>query len=159
MFDEKINSFLGKIRGYYDFIVERNLDRLNWRYLDSRGGEFIVRQAKENGKILGYIVIRINRYLKDYPMGYIIYLLTIPGRLDVADKLLKDALNVFDESKVNIITGLFVQNHPIKKVLNWNGFLNSMEKINIFLGAEELDELKDSDPSKIHFTLGDFDHI
>lgn len=158
-FDEKISIFWEKIRGYYDFIVERNLERLNWRYLDPRGGGFIVKQAEENEEILGYIVIRINRYLKGYPMGYIIDLLTIPTRLDAADKLLQDALNIFEEHKVNIITGLFVQNHPIKKALSRNGFLKSMEKINIFLGAEELNELKDSDPSKIHFTLGDFDHI
>lgn len=159
VFDDKINIFWKSIRCHYDFIVERSLDRLNWRYMDPRGGEFVVKQAEERGKILGYIVIRVNRYLKDYSIGYIVDLLTLPSRLDAADMLLKDALNVFEESKVNIITGLFVQHHPINKVLSMNGFLNSIEKINIFLGAEELNELNNSAPNRIHFTLGDFDHI
>lgn len=158
-FDDRINILWENISDHYDFMVVRNRDRLNWRFLDTRGGEFIVRQAEEHNKILGYIVIRVNKHLKHYPIGYIVDLLNVPGRLDAADKLVKDALNLFEEYETNVITGLFVQNHPIKKVLSRNGFLNSMEKVNIFLGAEELNELNNSVPSKIHFTLGDFDHV
>jgi GNAT superfamily N-acetyltransferase len=60
-FDNRINSFWNVIKDQYDFIIERNRDYLNWRYCDSRGGEYIVKIAERESKILGYIVLRKKR--------------------------------------------------------------------------------------------------
>ena len=60
-FDERIDEFWKIVNDNHDFILERGREYLNWRYCDFRAGEFIVEQAEEDGKILGYIVYNINR--------------------------------------------------------------------------------------------------
>ena len=162
-FDERIELFWEEVKNHYDFIVERNRDYLNWRYCDSRGGEYVVKQAEESGRILGYIVIRINKFTEDYPVGYIVDLLSLPDRPDVSHYLLEDAVNYMDGEKINFISGLVVKNHSNEQIFKVNGFVNSREKINIFfkkyLMIEKIKELQKSIPDKIHFSLGDFGHI
>jgi len=62
-FDKDIDDFWEEVSKHYDFIIERKRDYLNWRYCDTRAGDFVVKQAEEDGRILGYVVLRINRYL------------------------------------------------------------------------------------------------
>ena len=157
--DSGMDKFWTEVREHYDFIIDRNRDRLRWRYCDPRGGEYIIEQAEENGKVLGYIVLRIVRAVEDYLVGYVVDLLSLPGRSDVADALLTESLEYFDKEGVNIITGLFIKDHPVKEILDKHGFLNSRERINIFTWASEMNKIKTSTRSKIHFSLGDFDHV
>ena len=89
-FDARIDIFWEKISDQYNFIIERRKDYLNWRYCDPRAGAFVIKQAEDTGgSILGYCVLRINRYIQDYPIGYLVDLLTLPDRMDVADKLIR----------------------------------------------------------------------
>ncbi len=83
-FDEQIDGFWGEIEDNYSFIIKRDMNYLNWRYCDKRGGEFKIMQATAGDKILGYMALRINRYRKEYPVGIIAGLLTLPGRPEVA---------------------------------------------------------------------------
>ena len=80
---------------------------MNWRFCDSRGGNYVVKMAEENGSILGYIILRINKIREDYPIGYIVDLLTLPERLDVVSDLISNSVNYFDVNDVNAIN-LFV---------------------------------------------------
>ena len=162
-FDERMNVFWEGIKDHYNFIVERSRDYLNWRYCDSRGGDYLVKIAKANGKILGYIVLRMNRLQKDYPIGYIVDLLTLPDRLDVAEALVADAVNYFVNKSINLIYCLFIKNHPYEAIFERNGFVTRGEKIPIFYieytKVEELRELETGSPKGIHFAYGDFDAI
>ena len=67
-YDDRIDEFWHEVNDYYRFIIERTKDYLNWRYCDPRGGEYIVKTAEEDGRILGYSVLRINSYQKTYPV-------------------------------------------------------------------------------------------
>lgn len=162
-FSHEIDLLWDDVKNHYNFIVERTHDYLNWRYCDPRGGKYIVKQAEEDGRILGYIVTRVNRFIEGYPVGYIVDLLTLPGRLDVSEALLAEAVNHFDEEKINVVTGLVIRNHPNEKIFKKHGFVNSREKINIFFKKyrtiEEINKLKSNLAENIHFTCGDFDHI
>jgi len=159
-FSNEADDFWEEISGCYDFIVERRRGYLNWRYCDPRAGDFVVKQARENGKILGYSVLKINEFEKAYPMGHIVDLLALPDRLDVANALVTDAVNYFDENSVNTVTCLMVKSHPYVNILNRYGFLNSRFKINIVFRArshEVEEELKNV--RKMHFTYGDIDSL
>jgi hypothetical protein len=163
IFDGRIDEFCRKIHEHHYFMVERSRDYLNWRYCDLRAGSFIVRQAVEGGKILGYSVLRINRYRADYPIGYIVDLLTLPDRQDVANALIADATGYFDERNVNIVLSIIVKNHPYEGSFGRYGFLNSRIRLNLFyiiLGdAEEIAKLDEVSTGRIHFSYGDIDSL
>ncbi|NWG04391.1 MAG: GNAT family N-acetyltransferase [Syntrophaceae bacterium] len=162
-FDERIESFWEEIKDHYNFIVERSGDYLNWRYCDPRGGDYLVKIAQMDGKILGYMVLRINSHQIDYPIGYIVDLLTLPNRFDVASALVEEAVSYFDDHQINIIHSLIVKSHPYGAIFDKKGFIIKRERIPLFYRGysevEEFKQLESSPPSRIHFAYGDLDVI
>ena len=161
-FDERVDEFWDRIRSSYDFIVVRDHRYLNWRYCDKRGGNYIIKIAEENKQILGYIVLRINKYNEEYPIGYIIDLLTIQNRLDVVDSLLKHAIEFFHNNNINVILYRIIKNHSYEKIAKKYGFINDPSKIVNFYKLFEINEedffkFRLSNADKIHFVLGDYD--
>ncbi len=161
-FDERINRFWNKVSDHYNFIIQKNITYLNWRYCDHRAGNFHIKQIEGNdNEILGYCVLSINQTQNNYKIGYIIDLLSLPERLDVADALIKDVVGFFDRKRINIVNSLVVKNHPYEVILERHGFLNSRFELKLFsrqLNQQEiLGIVKTSPPSKIHFSYGDID--
>lgn len=160
-FDERINGFWNLASNHYDFIVERRMDYLNWRFCDPRAGKFVIKQAEENGYILGYSILSINSSIEDYPIGYIVDLLTLPDRHDALEALLSDAVRYFDSNDINLINYQIVEGHPYERVFKRHGFLNSM--IKLFIGLQvkkmgkKLMDLKQSPANKIFLSWGDHD--
>jgi hypothetical protein len=160
-FDERIDDFWEEISNHYEFIVERRRDYLNWRYCDPRAGNFIVKQAEKDGRILGYSVLKINKIRNAYPVGFIIDVLALPNRLDVVDALAADAIKYFDSSDINIISCLILKNNPYRLIFNQYGFLDSRINVHLFYtNYGSNDELKKPRASsKMHFTYGDIDSL
>jgi len=162
-FDDRIEEFWQIVSENHRFIIKRSRDYLNWRYCDPRAGDFTVRQAEKNGRILGYIILKINRYRKDYPIGFVVDLLTLPRQIDVADALMADAVRYFDNQNINIVNSLAVKNHPYEKVLMKHGFLDSRINLHLFYDSyrevDEIGKLKIITADKIHFSYGDIDSL
>jgi predicted N-acetyltransferase YhbS len=162
-FDDRIDKFWEEISKHYSFIIERREDYLNWRYCDPRSGDFIIKQVEGDGQILGYSVLRINRSRSDYSVGFIVDLLTLPHRLDVADALVSDATRFFDSNDINIVNCQVVKNHPHTKVFKRYGFLNSRIDLHLFylqVGMlDEMNKLKKSSASKVYFSYGEIDSL
>jgi predicted N-acetyltransferase YhbS len=162
-FDERFDAFWNEIKGDYNFIVERDTSHLNWRYCDKRGGDYQIRQASKGGDVLGYVVLRVNKYNKEYPEGYIVDLLARPDRLDVAYALIRDADQWFTKMGVNIIQTIAIEGHPYENLFNRNNFLNDIKRLYLLYTpinlGEELTDFKNSPPSKLHFGFGDLDWI
>jgi hypothetical protein len=163
IFDDRINVFWEEIKDQYSFIIERSPDYLNWRYCDPRAGNYLIKIAHGDGKILGYIVLTINKHQKDYPLGNIVDLLALPNRPNVADALIVDAVNHFTRNNINFISCLAIKNHPYSAIFKRNGFIIRGEKIHLFykegVKVEELRKFEIDAPSRIHFAYGDFDAI
>ncbi|HUV34762.1 MAG TPA: hypothetical protein VMW22_07495, partial [Candidatus Desulfaltia sp.] len=148
----------------HDFICDRSADYLNWRYCDPRAGDFIAMMAEgDDGELLGYSVLRVNRYLESYPVGYIVDLLGRPGRSDVVEALAADSLEYFDTNDVNIVNCLVAKGHPHETALKKLGFVDSRVKIRIFIDEYEkkglFNGIVGSPPSRIHFSWGDHDSL
>lgn len=164
-FDEGANDFWKEISEHYDFIIVRDRDFLNWRFSDPRAGNFVIKSVEDGERLLGYCVTAINRARESYPVGYIADLLALPGRLDVVDSLISDAVDFFDRNDVNIINCLMARGHPWVKNLQRHGFLDSRMRIRLFhtdlgLGeglCDEICQLKDA--VRIHVSYGDFDSL
>jgi GNAT superfamily N-acetyltransferase len=163
-FDERINIFWNETKDNYDLIAEKNREYLNWRYCDPRSGEYTIRTAEKKDRILGYIVSRKriskNNITKN-SIGYIVDLLTLKNRLDVARALLDDTIEEFDRKSVNLIQSFIIKNHSYEKIFQKRGFLNSRTKLlTLYKNLNSRIETKNLDsPRRIHLQYGDSDWI
>jgi hypothetical protein len=159
-FDERIDDFWNLVRDKYDFIVERTRDFLNWRYCDPRGGKYRVRLAVESGQPLGFSVLRVTR-LKKYPVGYIVDLLALPERLDVAGFLADDAVSQLRAERVNVIKYQVVKGHTYEEIFKKLGFFESKDiRVVVYRWfSEEPDNLAGLNSHRVHFVYGDITGI
>lgn len=158
-FDDSINVFWEKVKPHYNFIVERPCSYLNYRYCDDRAGNYRVVVAEDDGGILGYLVLMVNR-VREYPSGNILDVLCLPGRLDVVDALVKDAVMFFEGEDVNVIRAWALEGHPYLEILENNGFLASISEppalfFNLRDVGDEWDVVQKSVVDKIHLQMGD----
>ena len=163
-FDESINQFWDRIKANYDFIVERRMEYLNWRYCDPRLSGFNIEFALNgNDMVLGYIVYKVNRYNEDYPIGYIVDLVTLNNRPDIQYELIETVVNYFQENTVNVVNYQLIEGNPQQNVFRRFGFLDSRINIHLFYNRyrefKGLDDLSQSDPSRIHISWGDHDAL
>ena len=132
-FDREIEVFWNKVKEDYNFITERTCEYLNWRYNDSRGGKYVVKQAVEEGEVIGYVVLRINHYDSDNPRGYVVDLCTFRNRLDCAAALLAEAAVFFRLNQVDLIESMIVKGHPYERVLKQFNYLDDRNYLQVFL--------------------------
>ena len=121
-FDERIVEFWNRVKGNYDFIVERTREYLNLRYCDLRGGSYRVRLAADGEQVLGFSVLRVNR-LKEYHEGYVVDFLALPERLDVAWLLADNAVAQLYEEGVNVARYQVIKGHPYEVIFKKTRFL------------------------------------
>jgi len=162
-FDEGINAFWHGIKDHFSFIVKRDQEYLNYRYLDSRGGKYKVRILEEDNEILGYIVSGTKEN-NGYETGLIVDLLSKPYRIDVAEKLLNEALKQFDDKGINVVMSWVIQYHPYDQLFQKKGFItlkNSSPFIAFNQGSVgiEWNKFMESKPGNVHFSMGDIDII
>jgi hypothetical protein len=162
-FDHRIDGFWSNVAAHHKLIIQRDRDYLNWRYCDPRGGEYDVRIAEADGRIHGYIVLRVNRYVQNYPTGCIVDLLTLPGQTDVAGELAKYAVEYFDDRDVNMVQVNVLKNSSHEPIFHGLGFVKHPYKPFMNYAAEygngNLDELSKRDVGVMHFSFGDYDWI
>jgi hypothetical protein len=162
-FDDDYSMFWDRVKPYYSFIVSRDVDYMNWRYCDPRAGRYIVKIAKIGEQMLGYIILRINRYVEDNPVGYIVDLLVQPDHLNVALKLVEHGIRYFDFENVNIINVSILRNSFFESLLQKMGFIELIKRPYLVIYKEGsrkvIDELFKCDKKSMHFVYGDYDHI
>ena len=71
-FESDIDEFWDRIKDGYQFALKRDSQFLNWRFCDQRNGSHRITIAYIKEEIAGYCVTRINKYIPDYPEGYIV---------------------------------------------------------------------------------------
>ena len=159
-FDNRVNDLWERTSSHYDYIQVRDSDYLNWRYCDPRSGSFLIRQAQEGEQILGYAVMSVNSTLNGYPVGFIVDLLTRPSREDIAEALVSDAVAFFEGAGVNLVSCLALKDHPLGKMLNRHGFLNSRMRFHLFYSVLNRDvNVHKETVRKAHFMFGDRDSL
>ena len=162
-FDARIDEFWLAVQEAYDLIVVNNKKYLNWRYCDPRAGGFKVLAIEEKGKILGFTVLRINKYREDYPVGFIVELMSIPGRPEVVSVLINKAVSFFLENNVNIINFLAVKGYKHHDVLTSYGFLDSHRNHFIYnsplQGIDYMKDVAESPMDRIHLSWGILDVV
>lgn len=140
----------------------RDGEWLNWRYCDPSVSEYQIMTAEKDSEIVGYCVFKINDYNTEYPVGYIVELLTLPGETEVANRLLEEAVKIFDDNEVNIINCLTVKNHTINRVLSKQGFLDSRMPVYVFTyitDPQMYSKIQGFDRNRVYISYGDLDSL
>jgi len=166
-FDERINLFFDKVKEHFRFIAERNMDFLNWRYCDTRGGKYRITMAVEDKNILGYCVMRLNKYVEEDPRGYIVDILTLQDRNDIVEALINNAITYFDEAGVNRVFCWVIIGHPHSDIYRSYGFRETRRKLDVFYFpdrertdyGDDLDRFANASPREVQFQFGDTDLI
>lgn len=159
-FGEEATTLIDEVNKSLEYIKYRTPEYLNWRYLDPRGGNYNVKAHLDKGVMDGYGVFRINR-LDNYPVGYIVDLLTSPNRAHVAEDILLHGLNYFQENSVNQVISQVVEGSRYEEIHKQYGFQGGEANRHIFYNHynnPELDIQKIA-PEKIHFVFGDLTGI
>lgn len=146
----------------FRFIVNNRREFLNWRYCDSRAGDFNIYLAREANIIVGYLVTRVNRFNPGYPIGYIVDLLVSPGRRDVAFTLLEYGVDDLDSLDVNIVLCMVPQGNMLEHVYSSLGFIDSRKNLHLFTNINRLDELhllNGITPVETQFNYGSIDSV
>ena len=157
-FDERIDALWDEASRPFHFIVARDRERLNWRYADPRAGLFMLRLAEQDGRILGYSVLRVS-----HGTGHIADLLVLPGRVDVLCSLLRDALAIFRSQGLAKVEVWCATHHPYRETLRRCGFLLKWRTVPLTLNIyhpERFDPAFLSDRrAAIHLMAGDTDLV
>ena len=163
IFDDTTDEFWNNIKDHYNFIIERKQEYMNWRFIDPRAGKFRVTLAEEDGKVVGYSILRVNRYEPENVKGNIADVLASPNRLDVVDSLLNEVVNYFDDQNINMSRCYCFENHPYQRIYQKYGFVPYMKEGYYLLLTEDLgkptDTLQKTSVKKTYTSFGDEDSI
>jgi hypothetical protein len=129
--EDDYETFWTKVSQEYDFIINRELSYMRWRY-NEKGGNYTILKASTDDKQVGLIVYRINRINQEYPQGFILDLLTENNRSDVARALIEAMLNQLKSSGVNIVFWLGIHNSVYEKTLKSKGFVDTQIGFHLF---------------------------
>jgi GNAT superfamily N-acetyltransferase len=155
-FDERFDSFLDAAQAPFDLIQLRDRSYLRWRYVDPRGGGFHIRIAEDAGDVVGYSVIKIRGQ-----RAYLVDLLALPERLDVAAALIQDAVDQAEAAGVAGMSSWMAQQHPYTRLLERCGFVDSHRPTGLAIGVKRKtwDEMAPLlDPNlRVHLMEGDTD--
>jgi hypothetical protein len=154
-----VERFIEEASSAFDLIQERSPQYLNWRYADPRGGRFMIRVAAEGDQVLGFAVTSSSG-----DRGYMVDLLALPGRTDVARSLIDDATMVLDATEdVSHTICWLPTHHPYYSLMRSAGFIESRKDIGaayrpLAIQPEKLSFLEDK-RARIHLMIGDSDHV
>jgi N-acetylglutamate synthase-like GNAT family acetyltransferase len=163
-FDHRVEDFLDSVHDDYHYIVVRDLEYLNWSYSYPGLGDYRKLVAKEDERVLGYAVLRANWYNREYPVGYIVDLMTMKHRKALVH-LIDSAIKYFKKNNVNIVNFLTVKGNPFQDILQGFGFLDSRVKINMYIPTKEQHPAEDIlydrqvGAENVHIVWGDYDAL
>jgi hypothetical protein len=157
-FPESVDRLFEHSQREFDWILLRTADYLNWRYAHPSAGRFSIRAAFQREELIGYCVVRIGG-----PLAHIADLLTMPGRTDVADALVLDALEVAAGSGADAVVCWLLADHPYFELVLGRGFIVTDATSGCLVKNEKLEpdalDFLDRPEVRVHVTAGDSDWI
>ena len=157
-FDSRVDELFEAAATELDFVAERREGFLNWRYCDPRVGPYEVLLAEEGERLAGYAVTRAER-----GRGFIVDLLTLPGRPEITDALVEESVGRLAASGAAGVLCWLTARHPYGHALRRHGFVDSRRDPPFLYEAEGMrpEELAflQHRSTRVHLTPGDLDVI
>lgn len=161
-FNEDYQQFWEGLLPQYSFITNHDAEYMEWRYCSKILPEYLKTGAYDSqGNLSGIIIYTINDYNPDYPIGYIVDLLSLDS--ESSNVLINHACEYFDANDVNLVNFQQVEGHPDLQISSSYGFINGRITPHIFYNTyneyKGMEKLSDLHPKKLHLTWGDHDAL
>lgn len=157
-FPESADRLFEESARHFDWILLRSASYLNWRYAHPSAGRYGIRGAFEGDDLTGYCVTRIGG-----PCAQVADLLALPGRSDVADALVANALEVAAASGAGAVVCWLPCDHPYYELVRRRGFVVTGSNPGCAMRSEKLgpDALAflERPETRVHLTAGDSDWV
>lgn len=157
-FEDQHAPFLDSALSQFDFVGERSVPYLNWRFCDERAGPFTIRVARQDDQLLDYAVTRANS-----DNARVADILTLPGRTDIAESLIRDAISLAQQAGSDSVEVRLPMRHPYQSALSRTGFFDRGHFAGELIEpgyAEEIDlGFLENEDASIHYTLADSDIV
>jgi len=160
-FEDRHALFIQRALSQFEFYGERSVSYLNWRFCDDRAGPFTVRIATRLGheqEPLGYAVTRVHR-----GEAFLADVLALPGELDVAETLIRDAIDLAKSAGATSITTRLPKQHPYGPALKRAGFSDLGNQAGELIAPRNTPEADlaflDLEEARIHHVLADSDVV
>ena len=131
-FDSSIEKFLAEVQRHFPFTALRNSTILNWRFAGSSFVKYHLLVTKEEGNIIGYVVLR-RLGMNGFDVLAIVDILFTPDRIDVGKSLLNAVHKMALQLNVEISACLLNPYDPLCPTLKKCGYLKSPEIFSLFL--------------------------
>ena len=127
--DRTFDDFWDQIKAKYDLMLVRDRAFLQWRFLDIPTREYLVLTARQDGQILGYVILR-QAEIRGIPTGLIADFLVLPGEQgDQAGlRLLHTALRRFKDARLPLAGGLMLPHTQESRIMRQAGFLAAPQR-------------------------------
>lgn len=104
-FNQEYDDFAESLRSKYEFTVLRTSEYLQWRYFDCPVVNYTAFKLTSNGKIAGYVVLRISND-KGIRCGWIVDMLVDPMDSNSFNRMLKKCMLYFKSNDVSCVYAL-----------------------------------------------------
>ena len=156
-FDESFDAFFEKVAAGVSCVVEKDAAFLRWRYgPGSPQSPVTVLVVREAGGLAGYAVVRTVSGGQD---GYVLDLVALPGRRDVARALLRESVRLLREAGAHIIRYRFAESPtgPRSSDLLRLGFFHRHGRRNTLMTkfADEVQHERATSVARWSYNIGD----
>jgi len=156
-FDQSFDRFFEAVAAAAPCMPEKGASFLNWRYgPGSPHARATILGVRDGERLLGYAVLFTSQRGRD---GYLLDLVTLPGRREVARALLVEALRCFRRDRAYIVRYRFLEspNSPRSRDLGRLGFFFRTSRRSTLLAAFADPELHKaaSTPNHWSYSVGD----
>jgi hypothetical protein len=131
-FDPGIDQFLSEVQKHFPYSALRNSTTLNWRFKGSPYVQYQILVTKEEGNIVGYVVLR-RMEMNRFDVLAIVDILFSPVRIDVGKLLLSAVHKIAVQLDVEMSACLLNPNDPLCPVLKKCGYFKTPETFSLFV--------------------------
>lgn len=158
-FDSSADELWEKAKDIFDISVKRDAAYLNWRFLERPDQKYFAFGAYEDGKLRGYVILKLYRDDKILK-GHIIDILSLPDRDDIVHFLIEKALKYFSDSGTDIESSWLHGAARYSSILKGKGFEEVRPRPLICrLNFDKEKYQKALDGNSWYFTMGDTTEI
>lgn len=131
-FDSDIDDFVTQVQGYFHYSALRDSTILNWRFSSSSSVKYQILLAKEEGKIIGYTVLR-RMQMNQFDVLAVVDILFPPDRTDAGKALLNTVHKIATQLHVEMSACLLNSHDPLNPVLKKCGYIKTPETFSLFV--------------------------
>jgi hypothetical protein len=166
-FGTDVDDLYREAAGEFDLMIAREHKYLNWRFGDPRAGDFIIRTARREGRLVGYMVHKLEErdgttYLN------IVDALVPKDEPNILSALIEDVTSMARDLMIDTVICCLPDGHRYAKQFSEQGFMAEVRytgdrPMSMIFCPRELDqesmEVLSKKELKAHIMLGDTDWV